>query len=138
MIPLYGKGERISLYLKVFPSSAKLLIMSTRTFKAVSHYIHFPSRARLPDFPFFPALPVNMEQQARTRRLLPSVMMRCGTSKGLFLHRRDLPQDQSLWSNVLLSAMGSRDGDSRQLDGVGGATSTTSKVAIVSKSTRPG
>ncbi|KAH9215899.1 methylitaconate delta2-delta3-isomerase [Leptodontidium sp. 2 PMI_412] len=79
-----------------------------------------------------------MEQQARTRRLLPSVMMRCGTSKGLFLHRRDLPQDQSLWSNVLLSAMGSRDGDSRQLDGVGGATSTTSKVAIVSKSTRPG
>jgi len=34
--------------------------------------------------------------------------------------------------------MGSRDGDSKQLDGIGGATSTTSKVAIVSKSTRPG
>ncbi|KAH7324008.1 methylitaconate delta2-delta3-isomerase [Rhexocercosporidium sp. MPI-PUGE-AT-0058] len=79
-----------------------------------------------------------MEQQVRTRHVLPSVMMRCGTSKGLFLHRRDLPQDKSLWNNVLLAAMGSRDGDVRQLDGVGGATSTTSKVAIVSKSTRPG
>lgn len=33
--------------------------------------------------------------------------------------------------------MGSRYGDQKQIDGVGGATSTTSKVAIVSKSTRP-
>lgn len=34
--------------------------------------------------------------------------------------------------------MGSRDGDQRQLDGVGGATSTTSKVAVVRRSSRPG
>lgn len=33
--------------------------------------------------------------------------------------------------------MGSQQGDSKQLDGVGGGTSTTSKVAIVSKSSRP-
>jgi 2-methylaconitate cis-trans-isomerase PrpF len=34
--------------------------------------------------------------------------------------------------------MGSRDGDQKQIDGVGGATSTTSKVAVVSKSSRTG
>jgi 2-methylaconitate cis-trans-isomerase PrpF len=51
-----------------------------------------------------------------------------------------MPTDQSIWGNVLLAAMGSREGDRKQIDGVGGATSTTSttsKVAIVSKSTRP-
>ncbi|OBT75152.1 hypothetical protein VF21_05486 [Pseudogymnoascus sp. 05NY08] len=86
----------------------------------------------------FPPPAVQIEQRARTRHVLPSVMMRSGTSKGLFLHRRDLPQAESEWSNILLSAMGSRDGDQRQLDGVGGATSTTSKAAVISKSTRPG
>ena len=70
--------------------------------------------------------------------LLPSVMMRSGTSKGLFLHQRDLPAAKSEWGSILLAAMGSRDGDQRQLDGVGGATSTTSKVAVISKSNRPG
>ncbi|KAL2075145.1 hypothetical protein VTL71DRAFT_87 [Oculimacula yallundae] len=79
-----------------------------------------------------------MENRVRHRLVLPSVMMRCGTSKGLFLHKKDLPQEQSQWSPILLAAMGSRDGDQRQLDGVGGATSTTSKVAVVSRSTRPG
>lgn len=86
----------------------------------------------------FPPPAVQMEQRASNRHVLPSVMMRSGTSKGLFLHRRDLPQAESEWSNILLSAMGSRDGDQRQLDGVGGATSTTSKAAVISKSTRPG
>jgi 2-methylaconitate cis-trans-isomerase PrpF len=65
-------------------------------------------------------------------------MMRSGTSKGIFLHEKDLPEDKSKWGSILLSAMGSKDGDRRQLDGVGGATSTTSKVAVVSKSTQPG
>ncbi|PMD57997.1 methylitaconate delta2-delta3-isomerase, partial [Hyaloscypha bicolor E] len=63
-------------------------------------------------------------------------MMRSGTSKGLFVHRKHLPQDQTEWGPVLLSVMGSQRGDQKQLDGVGGGTSTTSKVAIVSKSTR--
>ncbi|KAH8590538.1 PrpF protein-domain-containing protein [Bisporella sp. PMI_857] len=79
-----------------------------------------------------------MEQQTRTRVVLPSVMMRSGTSKGLFLHQKHLPKERSQWGSILLSAMGSRDGDQRQLDGVGGATSTTSKVAVISKSRRPG
>ena len=76
------------------------------------------------------------ETRFPTRHVLPSVMMRSGTSKGLFVHRKHLPQDQTEWGPVLLSVMGSQRGDQKQLDGVGGGTSTTSKVAIVSKSTR--
>lgn len=79
-----------------------------------------------------------MEQRTRRRVVLPSVWMRSGTSKGLFLHKKDLPAMECEWGNLLLSAMGSRDGDQRQLDGIGGATSTTSKVAIISKSKIPG
>lgn len=64
--------------------------------------------------------------------------MRSGTSKGLFLHRRDLPASLADWAPILLAAMGSRDGDLRQLDGLGGGTSTTSKVVVVGPSTQPG
>lgn len=77
-------------------------------------------------------------QNIRRSVVLPSVMMRSGTSKGLFLHEKDLPSARSEWNDILLAAMGSRDSDQRQLDGVGGATSTTSKVAVVRKSTKPG
>jgi hypothetical protein len=63
--------------------------------------------------------------------------MRAGTSKGLFLHKRDLPPKQADWPPVILSAMGSQDSDPRQLSGIGGATSTTSKVAVVATSNRP-
>lgn len=69
---------------------------------------------------------------------LPCVLMRAGTSKGLFIHRKDLPEKQSEWAPHLISSLGSRGGDPRQVDGVGGGTSTTSKVAVVSPSTRPG
>lgn len=64
--------------------------------------------------------------------------MRSGTSKGLYIHRFHLPESEDEWAPIILSAMGSGCGDKRQLDGVGGATSTTSKVAVVSKSNRPG
>jgi 2-methylaconitate cis-trans-isomerase PrpF len=64
--------------------------------------------------------------------------MRSGTSKGLFIHRRDLPEQIEKWAPILLSAMGSTGAGGRQLDGIGGATSTTSKVAVIAKSTRPG
>lgn len=76
--------------------------------------------------------------QRQIRRKLPAVMMRSGTSKGLFLHRRDLPVSESEWSPILISAMGSKNGDVRQLDGIGGGSSVTSKIAVVSKSNRPG
>ncbi|OAA58927.1 PrpF protein [Niveomyces insectorum RCEF 264] len=72
------------------------------------------------------------------RHRLPAVLMRAGTSRGLFLHRRDMPQSETDWGPVLVAAMGSRNNDPRQLEGVGGATSTTSKVVVVNPSTRPG
>jgi 4-oxalomesaconate tautomerase len=59
-------------------------------------------------------------------------LMRGGTSKGLYFHRRDLPADRSLRDRVLLAAMGSP--DVRQIDGVGGAHPLTSKVAVISRS----
>ena len=77
-------------------------------------------------------------QTRRKRHALPAVLMRSGTSKGLFLHREDLPEDITQWETPLLAAMGSKNCDPRQIDGVGGATSTTSKVAVVSPSQMPG
>lgn len=72
-----------------------------------------------------------------SRRCVPAVWMRSGTSKGLFIHQADLPPSPKLWEPILLSAMGSAQGNTRQIDGVGGATSTTSKAAIVAASTQP-
>jgi 4-oxalomesaconate tautomerase len=66
---------------------------------------------------------------------IPSTLMRGGTSKGPFILATDLPADTALRDRVLLAIMGSP--DPRQIDGVGGAEPLTSKVAIVSKSTRP-
>ena len=59
-------------------------------------------------------------------------IFRGGTSKGVFIREENLPQDKEKWDDILLSVMGSP--DIRQIDGLGGATSTTSKVAIISKS----
>jgi len=61
--------------------------------------------------------------------------MRGGTSKGPFFQASDLPSDPQLRDRVLLAVMGSP--DTRQIDGIGGADPLTSKVAIVSPSTRP-
>ena len=70
------------------------------------------------------------------RSSIQAVLMRSGTSKGLYFHRDDLPESVDEWSPILLSAMGSANGDKRQLDGVGGGSSTTSKVAVISRSKR--
>lgn len=74
----------------------------------------------------------------RVRHSLPAVLMRAGTSKGLFIHRSHLPLSQEEWATPLLAAMGSRHSDARQVDGVGGGSSVTSKVAVVAPSARPG
>lgn len=79
-----------------------------------------------------------VESQGRTRVALPASWMRCGTSKGLFIQRQDLPSSPNEWKPWLLAAMGSRGQDTKQLDGIGGASSTTSKVAVVSRSNIPG
>lgn len=70
------------------------------------------------------------------RHVLPSAWYRAGTSKGLFIQRQHLPTDQSAWESIILSAMGSREGDSKQLNGLGGGSPTTSKVAVIAKSMR--
>mgnify|MGYP006148824997 FL=1 len=63
---------------------------------------------------------------------IPTVYMRGGTSKGLLFNKKDLPSDQTKLTNYLLAAMGSP--DTRQINGMGGATSVTNKVCIISKS----
>jgi 2-methylaconitate cis-trans-isomerase PrpF len=63
---------------------------------------------------------------------VPVVVMRGGTSKGVFLKYEDMPSDRLLWDEFLLDIMGSP--DSRQIDGLGGANSLTSKVSIIKKS----
>jgi 4-oxalomesaconate tautomerase len=64
------------------------------------------------------------------------MLMRGGTSKGLYFLADDLPRDRSVRDRVLLAAMGSP--DPRQIDGAGGAHPLTSKVAIVSRAAGPG
>ena len=66
---------------------------------------------------------------------IPCVLMRGGTSKGPYFLADDLPSDPLVRDRVLLALMGSP--DSRQINGLGGADSLTSKVAIVSRSGRP-
>jgi 2-methylaconitate cis-trans-isomerase PrpF len=63
--------------------------------------------------------------------------MRGGTSKGLFFKENHLPCDEAERDRVILAAFGSPDPDRRQIDGVGGAVSTSSKVAIISSSDDP-
>ncbi len=69
------------------------------------------------------------------------LMVRCaiyrgGTSRGVFFRENDLPPDREARARILLAAFGSPDG--RQIDGLGGATSQTSKAMLVGPSRRPG
>lgn len=62
--------------------------------------------------------------------------MRGGTSKGLMLHGRDLPDERNDWAPLLCAAMGSPDENGRQLNGMGGGLSSLSKVCVLASSTR--
>ncbi|SEB15826.1 2-methylaconitate cis-trans isomerase [Variovorax sp. YR216] len=68
--------------------------------------------------------------------------MRGGTSKGVFFRLRDLPEDAQrpglARDQFLMRVIGSPDPYGKQIDGMGGATSSTSKTVILSESTRPG
>jgi probable AcnD-accessory protein PrpF len=72
---------------------------------------------------------------------VPATYMRGGTSKGVFFRLEDLPaaaqQPGATRDALLLRVIGSPDPYGKQMDGMGGATSSTSKTAIVSKSSRP-
>jgi len=65
------------------------------------------------------------------QKAIPCTLMRGGTSRGPYFLRHDLPEDREAMGRVLLAAMGSP--DARQIDGLGGATTLTSKVCIVSR-----
>ncbi len=72
------------------------------------------------------------------QKKIPFMQIRGGSSKGLFFKAEDLPVDENERNNTILLAMeGTLQGDQRQIDGLGGATSLTSKVAIVSISENP-
>lgn len=66
---------------------------------------------------------------------IPCLWMRGGTSKGAYFLAEDLPADPAARDSLLLRIMGSP--DPRQIDGIGGADPLTSKVAVLSPSTRP-
>ena len=72
---------------------------------------------------------------------IPATYMRGGTSKGVFFKLTDLPEVAqvagSARDNLLLRVIGSPDPYGKQTDGMGGATSSTSKTVILSKSLQP-
>ncbi|MBI1396446.1 MAG: 2-methylaconitate cis-trans isomerase PrpF [Betaproteobacteria bacterium] len=71
-------------------------------------------------------------------RRIPAEFWRGGTSKGVFFLESDLPSDTSEREALLLRVVGSPDPYGRQMDGMGGGISSTSKVVIVRPSRRAG
>jgi 2-methylaconitate isomerase len=71
---------------------------------------------------------------------VPATYMRGGTSKGVFFRLQDLPAECQVpgtaRDNLLMRVIGSPDPYGKQIDGMGAATSSTSKTVILSKSTR--
>jgi probable AcnD-accessory protein PrpF len=80
-----------------------------------------------------------MAHQAQIR--VAATYMRGGTSKGVFFRLQDLPEAAQVpgaaRDALLLRVIGSPDPYGKQIDGMGGATSSTSKTVILSKSSRP-
>ena len=66
---------------------------------------------------------------------LKCVYMRGGTSKAVFFHKNDLPEDKTLWPELFLKVMGTP--DPKQIDGMGGAYQITSKIAVISPADDP-
>jgi 2-methylaconitate cis-trans-isomerase PrpF len=91
-------------------------------------------------FPY--SFSVSMLREAPDRRgpqrRIPAALMRGGTSKGLFFLGGALPEDPRERDQLLLRALGGADPYRKQVDGVGAATSSTSKAVVVSRSSRPG
>ncbi len=65
-----------------------------------------------------------------TQTAIPYVFMRGGTSRGPYFKREDLPDDQTVLSDVLVAALGS--GHPLNIDGIGGGKAVTTKVAMLS------
>ncbi|PIE45404.1 MAG: 2-methylaconitate cis-trans isomerase PrpF [Gammaproteobacteria bacterium] len=82
-----------------------------------------------------------MTKQHRPQLKIPATYMRGGTSKGVFFKLDDLPAIAQVpgeaRDNLLLRVIGSPDPYGKHTDGMGGATSSTSKTVILSKSDKP-
>ena len=76
-----------------------------------------------------------MSKLDQTQRRFPCVYMRGGTSKAVFFHEEDLPENKEEWPEIMMKVMGTP--DPKQIDGMGGTVSSTSKVAVIKKSDRP-
>ncbi|ELB2048188.1 2-methylaconitate cis-trans isomerase PrpF [Vibrio parahaemolyticus] len=81
-----------------------------------------------------------MENSTPSQIKVPATYMRGGTSKGVFFNLEDLPTEAQVAGEardkLLLRVIGSPDPYGKQIDGMGGATSSTSKTVIVSRSSR--
>lgn len=77
-----------------------------------------------------------MSEKDQKQRKFPCVYMRGGTSKAVFFHQEDLPADENEWPEIFMKVMGTP--DVKQIDGMGGTVSSTSKIAVIKKSDRPG
>lgn len=69
---------------------------------------------------------------------IPAVYMRGGTSKGVFFLKSALPTDPARRDAILLRVIGSPDPYGKQIDGMGGGSSSTSKIVLLARSQRPG
>ncbi len=78
----------------------------------------------------------------KPQQKIRATYMRGGTSKGVFFNVADLPPEAQVpgpaRDALCLRVIGSPDPYGKHTDGMGGATSSTSKVVLVSKSDRPG
>ena len=72
---------------------------------------------------------------------IPATYLRGGTSKGVFFRLQDLPEAARVPGKardaLLRRVIGSPDPDGKQIDGMGAATSSTSKTVIIARSSRP-
>ncbi len=109
--------------------------------------VSFAERVRSGDISFLRDRPVAQlhEDQIPMAHLpqirIPATYMRGGTSKGVFFRLQDLPQSCQMpgaaRDKLFMRVIGSPDPYSAHIDGMGGATSSTSKCVILSKSSRP-
>ena len=63
---------------------------------------------------------------------IPAAFYRGGTSKGVFFHQRDLPEERERQNGIFLQVIGAPDRYRRQLNGMGGGISSLSKVVVIS------
>ena len=108
--------------------------ITTKT--VVGDAIHIGDTIILPlvDVSFGVAAGAFSQEKKNNGKNIPAMIIRGGTSKGVYLLKSDLPEECEKWDAILLKMMGSP--DKKQIDGLGGSQSVTSKVAIVNKSER--